>query len=141
MGLVGQIPVEGPDGGDLPGPGGGVEAVVRVGAVVVLGPVPAQVGHIAVDVRQRDAGHEVQIHVQDVDLIQGPAGKAGVPDLFHVAEEIPQVQEVFVHGAPGVGLDGLMVREKVPQDLRRLGAVIGHNNVGNRKQTRWKTVR
>lgn len=52
MHLVGQVIVERPDGGDFSGPGGGVETVVGIGAVRVADAVPAEIGHVAVDVRQ-----------------------------------------------------------------------------------------
>ena len=32
------------------------------------------------------------------------------------AEEIPQIQKVFVHGFWGVALDGLMIDQKIPKD-------------------------
>ncbi|CAN4048876.1 Antibiotic biosynthesis monooxygenase, partial [Dysosmobacter welbionis] len=95
----------------LPGPGRGVQAVAGIPAVLVLDPVPAEVRHVAVNVRQGHGGHEVQIHVHNVDLIQRPVTQGRVPGLLEIAEEIPQVQKVFVHGPLGVGFDGLVVRE------------------------------
>lgn len=129
MHLIGQVIVKGPDGGDFPGSGGGIEAVFRVAAVLVLHAVPAEIGHIAIDIRQRDVGHKRQVNVHDVDLVQLLVRKRGVPELFHVAEKIPQVQKVFVDRSFGVCLDGLMIGQKIPQDLRRFGTVINHKSI------------
>ena len=126
MHLIGQVIIKGPDGGDFPGSGCGIEAVFRIAAVLVLHAVTAEIGHIAIDIRQRDTGHEVQIHIHDVDLIQLLVRKRGVTNLFHVAEEIPQVQKVFVDRSLGMGFDGLMIGQKIPQDLRCFSAVINH---------------
>ena len=135
MHLIGEVVVKRPDRGDLSGPGCGVQAVAGIPAVLVLDPVPAEVRHVAVNVRQGHGGHEVQIHVHNADLIQRPVTQGWVPGLLEIAEEIPQVQKVFVHGPLGVGFDGLVVREKVPQNLRRFGAVISHNGVNLRADT------
>lgn len=126
MHFVGQVVIKRPDSGNFPGPGRGVQAVIGIAAVLMLNAVTAEIGHVAVDIRQRHAGHEIQIHIHDVDLIQRFAGELRVTDLFHVAEEIPQVQEVFVDRALGMRFDSLVVREKIPQNLRRFGAVIRH---------------
>ena len=109
VGLVGQVVVKGSDGGDLPGPGRGVETVVGIGAVVVLDPVAAEVSHVAIDVRQGHRRHKLQIHIHDVDFIQRFSGECRITDLLHVAEEIPKIKEVFVDGALGMGLDGFVI--------------------------------
>ena len=126
MHLVGQVVVEGPDGGDFPGPGGGVQAVSGPGAVGVLDPVPSQIRHVAVDVRQGHRAHEVQIHIGDIDLVQSFSSQRWVAGLLEISEEIPQVQIVLIGRPAGMGFDGLMVRQEVPQDLRCLSAVIRH---------------
>ena len=69
MGLVGQVIVKGADRGDFSGTGRGVQAVVRMGAVLKPDPIPAEVGHIAVNVRQLDAADKFQIYVHNTDLI------------------------------------------------------------------------
>ena len=63
MHLIGEVVVKRPDRGDLPGPGRGVQAVAGIPAVLVLDPVPAEIGQISVDVRQRHRGHKVKIHI------------------------------------------------------------------------------
>jgi len=79
--LIGEVVVKRPDRGDLPGPGCGVQAVAGIPAVLVLDPVPAEVRHVAVNVRQGHGGHEVQIHVHNVDLIQRPVTQGRGPGL------------------------------------------------------------
>ena len=124
VGLVGEVIVERTNAGDLSGPGGGVEAVFRAAAVGVEDPVTAEVGHVAVDIREGHRGDKIQIHVGDVDLVQRLAGEGRVTALLQVAEEISQVQIVFIHRALRVGFDGLVVRQKIPKDRRRFGTVI-----------------
>ena len=72
--------------------------------------VPAEVGHVAVDIRQGYAGDKVQIYVLDVDFIQISVCKTWIANLLHVTEEIPKVQKIFVHRPSGMCLDSLMVR-------------------------------
>ena len=126
MGFIGQVIVERPNRRQLPGAGGRVKPIVRIPAVLVLNAVPAQIGHIAINIRQRYRGDQFQIDVLDVDLVQRQARQAGVPRLLQIAEEIPQVQKVFVHGLFGMGLDGFMICKKVPQDRWGLCSVITH---------------
>ena len=127
MGLVGQVIVKGADRGDFSGTGRGVQAVVRMGAVLKPDPIPAEIGHVAVNVRQLDAADKFQIHVHNTDLIQRLVSQIGITDLFHIAEEIPKIQVVFIYGTLGMGLDGLVIRKKIPQDLRRFGTIIRHS--------------
>ena len=65
MHLIGEVVVKRPDRGDLSGPGRGVQAVAGIPAVLVLDPVPAEVRHVAVNVRQGHGGHDDGV----VDLI------------------------------------------------------------------------
>ena len=129
VGFVGQVIIKGADRGDFPSSGCGIKAIIRIPAVLEPNPIPAEVGHVAVDVRQGDAGHKVQVHIHNVDLVQLLFGEGRVTDLLHVAEEIPQIQIVFVHSPFGMGFDGFVIRQKVPQDLRCFGAVIVHDFV------------
>ena len=69
MGLVGQVIVKGADRGDFSGTGRGVQAVVRMGAVLKPDPIPAEIGHIAVNIRQRDTGYKIQINIQNTDFV------------------------------------------------------------------------
>ena len=126
MGLLGKIVEEGAEGGDFPGTGGGGESVASPAAVGLLGPVAAEVGQIAVDVCQGDGADKRDVHVQDGNLVPGRILERTVPGLLHIAEEIAQIQKVLVHGFPGVRLDGLVVRQKVPQDLGRFVLVAVH---------------
>ena len=127
MGLVGQVIVKGADRGDFSGTGRGVQAVVRMGAVLKPDPIPAEIGHVAVNVRQLDAADKFQIHVHNTDLIQRLVSQIGITDLFHIAEEISQIQVVFVYGTLGMSLDGLVIRKEIPQDLRCFGTIIRHS--------------
>ena len=126
MGLVGQVIVKGADRGDFSGTGRGVQAVVRMGAVLKPDPIPAEIGHVAVNVRQLDAADKFQIYVHNTDLIQSLVSQVGITDLFHIAEEIPKIQVVFVYGTLGMSLDGLVIRKKIPQDPRGFGTIILH---------------
>ena len=54
---------------------------------------PGEIRHVAVDVRQGHRRREVQVHVGDVDLVQGFVRQRWVPGLLEIAEEIPQVQK------------------------------------------------
>ena len=127
MGLVGQVIVKGADRGDFSGPGRGVQTVVRMGAVLKPDPIPAEIGHVTVDIRQLDAANKFQIHVHNTDFIQRLVSQIGITDLFHIAEEISQIQVVFIYGALGMGLDGLVIRKEIPQDLRCFGTIIRHS--------------
>ena len=80
---------------------------------MIADPVTAEIGHVAVDVRQGDAGDKVQIDIRNIDFIQRKTGKRRVPGLLEIAEKISQVQEIFIHCALGVGFDRLMVRQKI----------------------------
>ena len=129
MGLVGQVIVKGADRGDFSGTGRGIQTVVRMGAVLKPDPIPAEIGHVAVNVRQLDAADKFQIHVHNTDLIQRLVSQIGITDLFHIAEEISQIQVVFIYGALGMSLDGLVIRKEIPQDLRRFGTIIRHSRL------------
>ena len=129
MGLVGQVIVKGADRGDFSGTGRGVQAVIRMGAVLKPDPIPAEIGHVTVNVRQLDAADKFQIHVHNTDLIQRLVSQIGITDLFHIAEEISQIQVVFIYGALGMSLDGLVIRKEIPQDLRCFGTIIRHSRL------------
>ena len=129
MGLVGQVIVKGADRGDFSSPGRGVQTVVRMGAVLKPDPIPAEIGHVTVDIRQLDAANKFQIHVHNTDLIQRLVSQIGITDLFHIAEEISQIQVVFIYGALGMSLDGLVIRKEIPQDLRCFGTIIRHSRL------------
>ena len=127
MGLVGQVIVKGADRGDFSGTGRGVQTVVRMGAVLKPDPIPAEIGHV--DIRQLDAANKFQIHVHNTDFIQRLVSQIGITDLFHIAEEISQIQVVFIYGALGMSLDGLVIRKEIPQDLRCFGTIIRHSRL------------
>ena len=86
--------------------------------------ITAKIGQIAVNVRQCDAGNEVNIHVTDVDLVQRFTGKRRVTLLLQIAKEISHIQIVFIHGALRMRFDGFVVAEKIQQQLGRIGTVI-----------------
>ena len=46
-----------------------------------------------------------------------PVLQRRIPGPLQIAEKIPQVQIVFVHRPLGVGLDGLMIRQEIQQNL------------------------
>ena len=122
--LVAQIPIKGADGGQLPGPGGGVQSLGGPVAVGVKHPVPAEVGHVGVDFRQGHGAHEGQVHVPDVHGLHGLLLQRRIPGPFQIAEKIPQVQIIFVHRPLGVGLDGLMIRQEIQQNFRGILPVV-----------------
>lgn len=84
----------------------------------MLQPVAAQVRQIVVDVRQADRADEREIDVADVDLIERKLVELGISGTLHIAEEIAQIQIVFIDRALRVRLDRLVVREKIEQDLQ-----------------------
>ena len=90
----------------------------------MLHTVTAEVRQIAVNIRQRDAGNEGQIHVANVDLTETLLRKRRVALLLQITEKIPQIQIVFVHRALGVRLDGLVVAEEIQQQLGRILTVV-----------------
>ena len=59
LGLIGQILIERPDGSDLAGPGGVVQAAV-----------PRQVVHVGIDVCERDISYQSQIGIVDGNIVQ-----------------------------------------------------------------------
>ena len=84
----------------------------------MLDPVTAEVAHVAVHVTEIHRTGQIQIQVADVDLIQRRV--TGHPAFFNfnVAEEVAQIQIVFVHGFLGVALNGLVVDQEVAEQLR-----------------------
>ena len=90
----------------------------------MLDPITAEIAHIAVHVAEGHRASQVQIQVVDGDLIQlsGPGRQAALQ--FDVAEEIAQVQVVFIRSFLGMSLDGLMVDQKVPQQLGRIQFIV-----------------
>ena len=71
---------------------------------------------------------EVDANVAYVDLIQGTVRKSRVSELLHIAEEIAQVQIIFINGFLRMGFHRFVVRQKLQQDLRRVRSVIhGHD--------------
>ena len=76
-----------------------VNHVFKDGIVRAQEALAAQIGQIAVNIRQRDGGDEVQINVPDIDLVQPLISQRRVADLLQVPEKIPHIQIVFVHSA------------------------------------------
>ena len=101
-----------------------VQTFVRNFTILVLYTITAKIGQIAVNIRQCDAGNEVNIHVTDVDLVQRFAGKRRITLLLQIAKEISHIQIVFIHGALRMRFDGFVVAEKIQQQLGRIGTVI-----------------
>ena len=118
--FVADIVEKGADRGQLPRTGGRVQTFVRIFTMLVLHTFSAEIRHVAVDVRQRDGTQKGQVDVPDVDGVQGLVRQRRIADLFHVAEEIPHIQVVFVHRPLGVRFDGLVVAEEIQQQLRRV---------------------
>ena len=90
----------------------------------MLDPIPAEVVHVAVDVAEGNGAGQIQIQVVDGDLVQlgGPGRQTALQ--LDVAEEIAQVQIVFVRGFFGMALNGLMVDQEVPQQLGRVPFIV-----------------
>ena len=125
--FIAQVVEKRADSRQLPGPGGRRQPFVRTFTIVELGALPAQIGHVAVNIRHGDGFHKGKIYIHDVDLLQRPRPQGRVPDLLHVAEKVPQIQKILIHRAPAVGLDGLMIGQELRQYTGRLRAVInGH---------------
>ena len=90
----------------------------------MLGPVTAQVIHVGVDIAQRDRPGQVQIHVVNRNFIQLGGTWCFAFFDFHIAEEVAQIQVVFIHRFSGVTLNGLMIHQKVPQNRRSSQTVV-----------------
>ena len=96
----------------------------------MLHTIPAEIGHVAIDIRQCDGFYQRKVDVHDIDLVEGQALQRGITKLLDVTEEIAQIKIVFVHGALRVRFDGLVIAEKVRQYPRRLCAIVnGHNDI------------
>ena len=126
MFLIGKVIIKGTDRGDFPRSGCGSQAIIGIGAVVVLGAVAAEVGHIAVNIRQRHIRNKSKIHVHDINFVQRSTGKRWISQRFQITEKIPQIQVIFVDSPPGMGFDRFMVRKKFPQNRRRIRLIIDH---------------
>ena len=89
--------------------------------------IPTELGHIDVECRRGIRAEEVPIHSQDAVQIDRYIPQSRVTGLLQVAEKIPQIQKLLVHSPLGVGLNGLMVGQKVQQQLGGLLPVVdGH---------------
>ena len=96
----------------------------------MLHTIPAEIGHIAIDIRQCDGFYQYKVNVHDIDLVKWQALQRGIAELLDVAEEIAQIKVVLIHSALRVRFDGLVIAKKVRQYLRRLGAIVnGHNDI------------
>ena len=124
--FVGQILVKRADRCNFTRSGGSIETIAGGVAVLVQYALAAQIGHIAVDVCERDGGHEIEVDVQNGYFIQLQTAQRWVARLLEITEKVPQIEKVFVHGFSGVRLDRFMVGKKVAQDRRRFGTVIVH---------------
>ena len=92
--------------------------------MLVLYAFAAEIRHIAVDIRQRDGTQKRQVNVTNIYSVQWFVRQRRIADLLHVAEEIPHIQVVFVHRSLGVRFDGLMITEKIKQQLWRVQAIV-----------------
>ena len=119
-----QILVQGFQGGQLPGPGHGGEAVFRFPGALLPHPVPAEEAEEIVDLRFRHRGQHAQVHVPDGDLGKLRLLGHQAPAELQEAEKGAQIQIVFVDGGLGVALYHLMILEKIPEDLRRLVPIV-----------------
>ena len=97
-------------------------------AVLMQHTVTAQVAHIIIDIAERHVFDEIEIDIHNVDFAELAALERRITDLLEIAEKIPHVEEVFIDGVLRVRFDGFVVRQKVPQNRRRFGAIIDHSN-------------
>ena len=75
--------------------------------------VSGQIVHIGIHIAERDAADQIQIHVINGDLIKRRVlGYAAFVQL-EKSEKAAQVQKIFVHGGPGVALNGLVINKKI----------------------------
>ena len=84
----------------------------------MLQPVAAEICEVSVDIRQRDGRDKRQVHIVDVDLVQPLVSQCRIAGLLKVAEKIPHIQVIFIHGMPGMCLDSFVVAEKKPKHFR-----------------------
>ena len=81
LGLGRQVFIKGPNRGDFSGPGGGVQAVMLIGAAGVNNAVARQVAHVGIDILERYGPDKGQIDVLNRNLVKG-----------HVRRDEPPVQ-------------------------------------------------
>ena len=89
-------------------------------------PLAAEIGHVAVYVRQSDRFNKSEVHAANVDLIQRQAPQIRLPQLADIPQEVSEVQIVFIDRFQRVGLDGFMLGQKIDQYFGRVLAVIQH---------------
>ena len=78
------------------------------------------------DIVRRHASQKFDIDVPDGDRLQIGVDRHFAAHEHKEPQEHPQVQMIFVDGLGRLALDGLVVRQKLPQDLRSIR--IDHNN-------------
>jgi hypothetical protein len=124
LGLYAQILVKAPDGGDLPRSGSGLETVTRFAAAGIFHAVAGQIGKVFVHLRERNGGDKAEVDIVNRDFIQFGGALRKAPAELQEAKEHSKIQEVFVHSGMRVPPDGLVVAEKIPEDLGRLSSVV-----------------
>ena len=117
----GQIFEKRLDGRKLP------RACRRTEAGAVLRPAFAgQIAQEVEDIVRRHASQKFDIDAPDGDRLQIGVDRHFAAHEHKEPQEHPQVQMIFVDGLGRLALDGLVVRQKLPQDLRSIR--IDHNN-------------
>ena len=84
----------------------------------MLHTVTAEIRHIAVNIRQGNGPDQSQVNIHNIDLIKGHLAQRRIAQTLDIAKEIPQIQKVFIHSAPRVRLDGLVIAEEICQNTR-----------------------
>lgn len=109
LGFCREILIKAADTGDLSGAGCGVKAEFLAAGAGEFGFVAGKKRQIIINLRKRNAGDKVQIHIEDRNFgkLRGTGNEPAL-DL-QKAEEIPQIEKILIDRSAGVTLDRFMV--------------------------------
>ena len=137
MGFVGKIIEKRADSRDFSDLRRGLQAIFRCRALLVAYSLPAEVRHVTIQFRKSHTGDKIHANVSNVNLIQPLSGKLfRSAEPLQVAEKVPQIQIILIHSLGRMRFDRLMIREKIPQDFRRVFLIIHHLKRAARKWER-----
>ena len=98
MHFIAQIIEKRTDCGQFSRSGRRGETCVRIFTMLVDQAITAQIGHITVNIRQRDSANEGNIDIHNADLIERNIAQRRIAGLFQISEKIPQIKEIFING-------------------------------------------
>ena len=93
----------------------------------MLSAISTEIGHIVVNIRQRNLLYKADVYITYRDFVQRKTLQGGGFLPLQIAEEIPEIQKIFVDRSGGVRFDGQMVAQKIPQNRGGFCAIVIHN--------------